>query len=75
MKDNKIIVRYDEEGDYLEIYLGKIKEGYFREIKDKCFERIDKKTGKVVGYAVFNFTKRKEKSVDLEFAIPKEILA
>ena len=66
---------YDEEGDYLEIYFGKIKEGHFREIKDKFFERIDKKTGKVVGYTIFNFSKRKEKFIDIELPIPKEITA
>lgn len=66
---------YDEEGDYLEIYFGKIKEGYFREVKDKLFERIDKKTGKVVGYTIFNFTKRKEKFIDVEITMPKEISA
>ena len=66
---------YDEEGDYLEIYFGKIKEGYFHEVRDKIFERIDKKTGKIVGYTIFNFTKRKEKFVDMEIALPKEMEA
>ena len=69
-------MRYDEKGDYLEIYFGrKIKEGYFKELKDKCFARIDKKTGKVVGYTIFSFSKRKEKFVNIEIPLPEEILA
>ena len=68
-------MRYDEEGDYLEIYFGKRKEGYYKEIKDKCFARIDKKTGKVVGYTIFSFSKRKEKFVNIELPLPEEVLA
>ena len=75
MKKKKITLHYDEDGDYLELYFGKIKEGYFREIGDKYFERIDAKTGEVVGYSIFNFTKRKEKFIDLDLLIPKSVLA
>ena len=75
MKNKKIALRYDEEGDYLEIYFGKIREGYFREIGNKYFERVDQKTGKVVGYAIFNFTKRKDKFVNVEITLPQEALA
>lgn len=71
----KMSLRYDEDEDYLEIYFGKIRKGYFREVKDKFFERIDEKTGKVVGYAVFNFTKRKEKFVDVSISLPEEVFA
>ena len=53
----------------------KIKEGYFREIGNKYFERIDTKTGEIVGYAVFNFTKRKEKFLDLDITLPESIMA
>ena len=75
MNGKKVHLHYDEEGDYLEIYFDKIKPGYFREIKDKYFERIDKKSGKVVGYTIFNFRGRKNKFVDVEILIPKEVLA
>lgn len=75
MKKKKITLHYNEEGDYLEIYFGKIKEGYFKEIGDKLFERRDAKTGEVVGYAIFNFTKRKEGFVNLDIVIPQSVLA
>ncbi len=75
MKNKKVSICYDKEGDFLEIYFGKIKEGYFREVNNKYFERIDKKTGKVVGYAIFNLTKRKGKFIDLDLTIPQEITA
>ena len=51
-------IHYDEEGDYLEIYFGKITKGYFKEIGDKYFERIDEKTGEIVGIAIMDFKKR-----------------
>ena len=69
MKENMSIY-YDEEGDYLEIYFGKIKKGYFKEIGDKFFERIDEKTGKVVGVSIMNFKKRTEKLKELKITLP-----
>ncbi len=74
MKKN-LVIRYDEEEDYLEVYFGRIQKGYFRELQDKVFERIDKKTGKIVGYAFFNVTKGKRKFLDVSVPLPKEIAA
>ena len=69
---NKIILYYDEEGDYLELSIGKIEKGYFKKIKKDCFKRIDEKTGKVVGYTIFNFTK-KDGFNEIELPLTKEI--
>jgi len=59
----------------MEITLRKCKNTYFNEIKKDCAEIINKKTEKVVGYVIFNFTKRKEKFIDLEIPLAKEIIA
>lgn len=34
---------YDEEGDFLELNIGDYTEGYFKNLGDGVFERIDKK--------------------------------
>ena len=41
------------------INLKRSKDTYFNEVKNDYFEIIYKKTNKIVGYAIFNFTKRK----------------
>ena len=69
MIKEKITIKYDDEGDFLEIYFEDIKEGYYKEIKDKCFERLDKETNKVVGYSIFSITKRKQEIKMKEFSI------
>jgi len=75
MKRKKIKIWYDEEGDYLEINLKKCKDSYFKEVKKNYMKIINKETGEIAGYAIFNFTKRKERFIDLELPIPKEVLA
>ncbi len=75
MKKRKVMVWYDEEGDYMEIMLKKSKETYFDEVKKDVAKIIDKKTGGVIGYAIFNFTKRKEKFINIELAIPETVFA
>ena len=72
---NKISIWYNEEGDYLEINLKKCKDSYFNEVKKNYMEIIDKETGKIAGYALFNFTKRKNRFIDIDIPISKEILA
>ena len=58
MTNDQLHLWYDREGDFLEIRIGKAVHGIYQPVGNECFERVDKKTGKVVGIAVFNFTKR-----------------
>ena len=66
-------IHYDNEGDYLEIRVGKPKEGYFNEVGNDMFERIDEKTGKVIGLAIFNFKKRTKKFKDIDVCLPFKV--
>lgn len=70
MKPENMSIYYDGEGDYLEIYFGKIRKGYFKEIGNKNFERIDAKTGKVVGISIMDFKRKTEKIKDLKIKLP-----
>ena len=69
-----MLLVYDDEADTLEIYFDKIREGHFKEMGNKLFKRIDKKTGKTVGYSIFNFSKRKE-HVEFNIPLPQELFA
>ena len=60
---------YDDEGDVLDISIGKPKKAKSEEIGNDVIVRKDKK-GKVVGFTILNFEKRSEKGKG--FNIPVE---
>ncbi|MBI5797717.1 DUF2283 domain-containing protein [Candidatus Woesearchaeota archaeon] len=72
MKEN-LNIYYDEEGDFLEINIGKITKGSFREIADGIAERIDEKTGKITGISILSFKKRIKKEKGLNISLPFKI--
>ncbi len=73
MTKNRLKLWYDKEGDFLELIIGKPVKGYYRPLGNECYERVNKKTGKIVGFAVFNFTKRFPKA-SKEISLPVEIV-
>jgi len=66
---NKTRLYYDEEGDYLEIFVGEPSECYAEEIEPGVFLRIDKKTGEVKSIGILDFRKRTSLK-DVEFNLP-----
>ncbi len=68
-----IQIHHDGEGDFLEIRIGKPTKSYFNQIGDDLFERIDKKTGKIKGFAIFNFKKRAEHLHDINVSLPLKL--
>ncbi len=72
MKDSMNIY-YDEEGDLLEIQIGKPAPAHYEEISDGVFERIDEKTGEVKGFAVFSFRKRISGKKDINVPLPVKL--
>ena len=66
----KLYVYYDEEGDFLEINMGKYTKGYFRDIGPGLIERVDEKTGKITGFGILSFKKRIAKSKEIEVDLP-----
>ncbi len=63
----KLNIWFDEEGDFLEIRIGK-KKGFFRDIGDDVWERVDE-NGNVTGIAILNFRKRSKKELELPFEL------
>jgi uncharacterized protein YuzE len=59
----KMRVWYDKEGDFLEVTFLDAK-GDMRDVGDDVFERVDEQ-GKVIGVAIFNFSKRDQQSVEV----------
>ena len=67
---NELNLYYDEEGDFLELNTGDYAEGYFKNLGDGIFERIDKKTNKVTGIAIHGFKKRTQGLKDVKLSLP-----
>jgi len=72
MKD-KMNIYYDDEGDFLEIQIGELTPSYYEEISDGVFERIDEKTRKVKGFAVFSFRKRLAGKKNINVRLPVKV--
>ena len=64
----KMSIWYDKEGDFLEVTF-RVAKGYMRDLGDDIFERVDEE-GKVIGFAIFNFSKRDQQTVE----VPLELL-
>ena len=62
---------FDKEANFLEFSFGSRKKGFFNELKDDIFERVDLK-GKVIGFAIFNFLKTDK--VEQKIALPVELI-
>lgn len=64
-------VYYDAEADFLEITLGNSSEGYHNDIGEGITERLDEKTGKVIGIAILNFKKKAKEQKDIKIPLLK----
>jgi uncharacterized protein YuzE len=62
-------VWYDREGDYLEVTFVDVP-GYFREIGEDIFERVDT-AGRVIGFAIFNFTHKDHQDLKIPLALER----
>lgn len=59
----KVKAWYDKEGDFLEVTFREAK-GHMKDIGDDIFARVDEQ-GKIIGFAIFNFSKRDQKAVEV----------
>lgn len=66
-------VHYDEEGDFLEIGVGKPSKCYAEEVKPGFFVRIDEKTEEVKSVGILSFKRRADGIKDIRLNIPVEI--
>ena len=66
-------VYYDEEGDFLEISIGKPTKSYAEEVKPGIFLRFDEKTEEVKSVGIFGFKNRSKDLKDIRLELPVEI--
>ncbi len=63
-------VHYDEEGDFLEISIGKPAECYADEIEPGLFLRKDEKTDEIKSIGIVGFKKRSKDLKDIDLRLP-----
>ncbi len=63
-------IYYDEEGDFLELQIGDYTGGYFKNLGDGVFERVDKQTNSVTGIAIHGFKKRTQGLKEIKLSLP-----
>ena len=66
-------VYYDEEGDFLEISIGKPTKCYAEEVQPGIFLRKDEKTKEVKSIGIISFKKRSKDMKDIKLDLPVEI--
>lgn len=66
-------VYYDEEGDFLEISVGKPSKCYASELGQGVFLRMDEKTEEIKSIGILGFKKRTKDLKDIKLDIPVEV--
>jgi len=66
-------VHYDNEGDFLEISIGKPTKCYALKIKQGIFLRQDEKTGDVKSIGIVGFKKKSNSAKDIDLKLPIQV--
>ena len=66
-------VYYDDEGDFLEISIGKPTKCYAEEVQPGIFLRKDEKTNEVRSIGIVSFKKRSKDMKDIKLNLPIEV--
>ena len=67
-------VWFDKEGDFLEISINGKRKGFFKDLGNDVFERVDSK-GNVIGFAIFNFSKRSLKENKIKLPVKLKMIS
>ena len=71
--DKKTRIYYDEEGDYLEIFIENSSPTYGEDFGDDITLIKKEKTNKIVGIGILNFKERSKSLKDIKIDLPFEI--
>ena len=66
-------VYYDEEGDFLEISIGKPSKSIAEEVESGVFIRKDEKTKEVKSIGILSFKKRTERLQEVDISLPVQL--
>ncbi len=74
MINKKIEINYSPETDLLEIFIGDPVPSYYNEIDDDLFEGRSKETNELIGYKIFNLSKRKQEwTKSVKISLPANV--
>ena len=68
-------IHYDEEGDFLEISVGKPTKCYAEQVKPGIFLRRDEKTQQVKSIGILSFKKRSKKEISVDLPVKVDFTA
>lgn len=71
--EKRMSVWFDKEGDFLEFCIDGKKKGFFRDLGNDIFERVDLK-GNVLGFGIFNFIKRSLKEEKIKLPVKVKMI-
>ena len=63
-------IYYDEEGDYLTIFIGESRPNYGEDIADDVTLFKDRDTEEIIGVGILNFRERTKPLKDIELKLP-----
>lgn len=64
---------YDEESDYLEIFVGDSKSSYGEEVSEGITLFKDEQTEEIIGVGILGFKKRSKNLQDIKISLPLDI--
>ena len=71
--EGEMRIYYDEEGDYLTIFIGDSKPNYGEDISEDITLFKDQKTDEIIGIGILNFRERAKSLKDLELKLPFKV--
>ena len=69
----KLSIYYDEEGDYLEIFINTRRKSYGEDISSGITIFKDEETDEIIGIGILNFKKKTNELNQIELNLPFEI--
>ena len=66
-------IYYDEEGDYLTIFIGDSKPNYGEDISEDITLFKDQETNEILGIGILNFRERAKSLKDIELKLPFKV--
>ncbi len=71
--EGEMRIYYDDEGDYLEIFVGDSRPNYGEDIGDDVTLFKDQETDEVIGMGILNFRERAKNLKDIELKLPFKV--
>ena len=71
--EGEMRIYYDEEGDYLTIFIGDSKPNYGEEIEEDITLFKDQETNEIIGIGILNFRERAKSLDDIELKLPFKV--